>query len=256
LRITRRTIRVSGQTIYYQVAGAGDPIILVHGLSGSTRWWVRNVPALAQQYTVYLIDLPGFGSMRRSHQHFVLNQAAAWLLSWMKAVEIEQAHFIGHSMGGYICTKIAAQHPEVVRLLVLAAPAGVPYVQSVREYFLPLLEGIRFTTPSFLPTLLYDGLRAGPLTLLQAAQQLLTADVRADLKLIRAPTLLIWGEKDTLVPPTMGDILHNEIANSRLLLLPEAGHIVMYDQAQEFNQAVLEFLSKNNLVIQDKYNKT
>ncbi len=130
MRITRRTISVSGQTIYYQVAGTGDPIILVHGLSGSTRWWVRNVPAFAQQYTVYLIDLPGFGAMR-SYSHFVLNQASAWLLAWMKAVEIEQAHFVGHSMGGYICINLAAQHPEVMRRLVLAAPAGVPYVHSV-----------------------------------------------------------------------------------------------------------------------------
>lgn len=181
--------------------------------------------------------------MRRTHQQFVLNQAAAWLLGWMKAVEIEQAHFIGHSMGGYVCIKIAAQQPEVMRKLVLAAPAGVPYVHSVADYFLPLLEGIRFTTPSFFPTLLYDGLRAGPLTLLRATQQLLTADVRADLKAIHTPALLIWGEQDTLVPPTMGDILHNEIANSRLLLLPKAGHVVMYDQPQEFNQAVLEFLN-------------
>ncbi len=116
------------------------------------------------------------------------------------------------------------------------------YIQ-LAEYFLPLLEGIRFTTPSFLPTLVYDGLRAGPLTLLRAAQQLLTADVRADLKALCTPTLLIWGVRDTLVPPSMGDILHNEIANSRLLLLPKAGHIVMYDQAQEFNQAVLAFLN-------------
>jgi pimeloyl-ACP methyl ester carboxylesterase len=242
VKIVRRTIQVNGQMIAYQIAGAGDPIILVHGLSGSTRWWVRNVPALAQHYSVYLIDLPGFGAMRRAYPHFVLNNAGGWLLAWMKAVGIQQAHFIGHSMGGYICIKIAAQHPEVMRRLVLAAPAGIPYEHSVYGYFLPLVEAVRYTTPSFLPTLIYDGLRAGPRTLLRAAQQLLAADMRADLKAIGVPTLLIWGENDTLVPPGMGEILHKEITYSHLLRFPKAGHIVMYDQAQEFNKAVLDFL--------------
>jgi pimeloyl-ACP methyl ester carboxylesterase len=247
LRIARRTIRIGEQNIYYQVAGTGDPLILVHGLSGSTRWWVRNVPALAQQYTAYLIDLPGFGTMRRAHRHFVLNQAADWLLAWMKAVGIEQAHFIGHSMGGYICIKIAAQHPEMLRRLVLVAPAGIPYEHSVYGYFLPILEAIRYMAPSFLPTLVYDGIRAGPRTLLRAAQELLAEDVRADLKTIRMPTLLIWGEHDMLVPPTMGKILQEKIPNAHLLLLSKAGHVVMYDQAQKFNKAVLEFLKSGEV---------
>jgi pimeloyl-ACP methyl ester carboxylesterase len=243
LKIAKQTIQVKGQQIAYQVAGRGDPVILVHGLSGSTRWWGRNVPTLSQRYSVYLIDLPGFGAMRRARPTFALNQAAAWLLDWMDAVGIKQAHFIGHSMGGYICIKIAAQHPKAVRRLVLVAPAGVPYLHTIGDYFLPILGTFRYTTPSFLPTLFYDGMRAGPRTLLRAAQQLLAADVQADLQAIRAPTLLIWGENDTLVPPAMGEILRAEIANARLLRLSKAGHIVMFDQADEFNKAVLDFLA-------------
>ena len=57
------------------MAGQGEPVVLVHGFSGSTRWWSRNIPALAERYSVYLLDLPGFGAMRR--RRFVLAEAAS-----------------------------------------------------------------------------------------------------------------------------------------------------------------------------------
>src|SRR5690242_20540263 len=105
IKITRRTIQVGQQTIHYQVAGQedGEPVVLVHGLSASWRWWVRNISALAERYRVYLLDLPGFGSMRRFRRHFVLDDLSASIIAWMDAMDIKQAHLIGHSMGGYIC---------------------------------------------------------------------------------------------------------------------------------------------------------
>ena len=72
INITRHEIQVGHQTVYYQVVGQGEPIILVHGLSGSSRWWVRNIPALAEHYRLYLLDLPGFGTMRRYRQRLAL----------------------------------------------------------------------------------------------------------------------------------------------------------------------------------------
>ena len=77
---------MGGYSVRYEIAGRGEPVVLVHGLSGSTRWWSRNIPALAERYSVYLLDLldlPGFGAMRR---RFVLAEAASWLSDWMGAV--------------------------------------------------------------------------------------------------------------------------------------------------------------------------
>ncbi len=236
-------ISVEGLSVHYQVVGQGEPLILVHGLSGSTRWWKRNVPTFAQHYRVYLVDLPGFGSMRRFPHRFMLDQATSWLLQWMEAIGVRQAHFIGHSMGGYICIRLAAHQSKVVRHLVLVAPAGLPTGRSLPGYFVPLLSAIRYMVPSFLPTLFIDALRAGPRTLLNAARDLLTQDVQEDLKLITAPTLLIWGENDTLVPPVFAEILHKEITHSSLHILKKAGHVVMFDSPHEFNAKVLKFLS-------------
>src|SRR5579862_8376983 len=108
------SITIRGKRISYQVVGDGEPMILVHGLSGSRLWWIRNIPQLAQQYRLYLVDLPGFGTLHFPNARFELAKAPSWLLTWMEMLNLRRAHFIGHSMGGYICARIAAARPEVV----------------------------------------------------------------------------------------------------------------------------------------------
>ena len=240
---SKHEVQVRGRPVRYTVVGAGEPIILVHGLSGSTRWWTRNIPALAEHYQLYLVDLPGFGTMRRHRPRFALAEAAAWLLAWMEAVNLRAAHIVGHSMGGYICLRLAACKPEAVRSLVLVAPAGVPTGWSLLGHLMPLLAVVRVMTPRFLPILLYDSLRASPLTLWQAARDLLAEDVREHLAAITGRTLLIWGEHDTLVPPTVGHLIRAEIAGSRLLILEGAGHVPLYERPRDFNAALLRFLA-------------
>lgn len=244
IKITRREIQVGQQTIYYQVAGEnkGEPIILIHGLSASSRWWVRNIPALAESYRVYLLDLPGFGIMRRFRKRFALDELASGIVAWMEEAGIERAHLMGHSMGGYICLRIAARYPERIKRLVLVSPAGIPHMRSIYGYTIPMLIALRYFKPSFFYILLSDTMRAGPRTVLRAAQDLLTKDIRDCLHDVTTPTLLVWGEHDSLVPPVFGPILQQEIKDARLLILKRAGHVVMFDQAGQFNEAVLGFL--------------
>lgn len=233
---------MAGRRVPYEVAGEGEPVVLVHGLSGSTRWWDMTVPALAARYRVYLIDLPGFGSMGRMEGGFVLSEAAGWLASWMEAVGLESVHMVGHSMGGYISLVLAARRPDLLDRLVLISPAGIPTGRSVFGYLLPLLHAGLHMVPGFLPVLLRDALRTGPLTLLGAAREILAEDVREHLRAIEAPTLLIWGRQDALVPPSGGDVMREEIPTSRLLVLEGTGHVPMFERAAETNAAILAFL--------------
>lgn len=237
------TIAVGGYPVRYLVAGAGEPVVLIHGLSGSGLWWRRNVAALAARHAVFLVDLPGFGAMRRSPQPFALDTAMAWLRQWMRAVGLRRANLVGHSMGGYLALRLAAEHPEMVRRLVLAAPACFPSPTFLAAHLLPLATAMRHLAPSFLPLLAYDALRAGPITLLRAARAIVAQDAASDLTSIAAPTLLVWGQHDALVPPSLGDALRQDLPNSRLLVLPRAGHVVMYDQPHAFNTATLTFLA-------------
>lgn len=180
--------------------------------------------------------------MRSVASGFVLTQAASWLWQWMEAVGVERACFIGHSMGGAICIQLAAEHPDAVIRLVLAAPAIGLERRSVFHYTLPLLTGVRYMQPGFFPILLYDALRAGPATLLRAARDLLAHDLHTAIKEISSPSLLLWGENDTLVPAALGQQLCAEMSDAHLIILKRAGHVCMFDQATEFNKHVLTFL--------------
>lgn len=244
------TAIVAGRPMRYQTMeqkNTTDPreaIVLVHGLSGSSYWWRRNVAALSQRYRLYLIDLPGFGSMRREHRHFKLTNTASWLLQWMENIGLKQAHFIGHSMGGLICAGLAAERPEAILSLILVAPAIMPPHRLIRHYVLPLWNGIWQTTPIFWPILTYDALRTGPLHLIRTARQIFTHNIQEQIRTVKTPTLLIWGKHDTLVPAERGLLLAKEMPCAKLIVLPQAGHVCMFDQAQIFNKNVLQFLQR------------
>lgn len=225
------------------MAGEGDPAVLVHGLAGSMRWWAPTIPALSRERRLYLVDLPGFGTMRRSAFRFVLREAASWLKGWLDAAGLAAADFVGHSMGSAICVRLAARHPESVRRLVLIAPAGLAPGRSRIGHLLPLARAVRRARPAFLPVLVRDALKAGPRTLWRAAGELVGQDVREELEAVKAPTLLVFGERDPLVPLSAAAIYRGAIAGSRLLVLDRAGHVPMFDRPHELNGALTAFLA-------------
>jgi pimeloyl-ACP methyl ester carboxylesterase len=240
--IIRRRAQIGQATIVYQVTGSGPPIVLVHGLSGSSRWWARNIQPLAKRFRVHAVDLIGFGSSRGG-QRFILGEAADYLERWMDQVGLECASLVGHSMGGYITAELAANHPERVERLVLVDAAALPFNRSFTAHGLGLILALRSMVPSFLPTLLYDALRAGPRTLWGAANDLLHSDLRPKLKHIQAPTLLVWGQHDTLVPLELGEQLSQHMRNKGLLVIKGAGHNPMWDCPLAFNREVGAFLA-------------
>ena len=250
MNVSKQTVQVHGQPIYYEVAGEGEPIILVHGLSESTRVWYRNLPALAEHHRVYLLDLPGFGAMRKFRRQFDLKHSGAWLDEWMQAAGIETADLVGHSMGGYVVMALAALRPEKVRHLVLVDSIGIPFNRPVSRLIYPALKSIARTEFSFWGCISYDYLRAGPLMVFRAAQQIVALDTAEVLSSIRVPTLIVWGENDDLVPFASGRQLHERIAGARLFVLPGVNHFSMYERPREFGNALLTFLQGQEVGIE------
>lgn len=237
-------VQVGGKKIHYQAAGSGEPVVLVHGLCGSTLWWTRNVAALARFYRVYLVDLPGFGVAHFPRARFQLAESAAWLQAWLKAIGVQKAHFLGHSMGGYICLRLAALQGDMIDRLVLVSPAVKLSIKRVPGYWRPLLASLPQLNRRFMPILCYDALRAGPITLWQAARDLLAQVHTSPMEFwdLPFPVLLVWGEKDFLVPVEFAPLVQQALPQSRLLCFKQAGHISMFDCAADFNEAVLAFL--------------
>jgi len=240
-RTEPQRLRIGEIPISYQVVGSGKPVVLVHGLSGSSRWWARNVGALAQRFRVHIVDLIGFGSSRDGH-NFVLSEAADYLARWVDRLEIERASLIGHSMGGFISADLAANHPERVERLVLVNAVALPFGRNHAQHLVGLLQGLRRLPVGFLPILFTDAARAGPITILKAARELLTTDIRGQLARIHAPTLVLWGANDAIVPLELGQRLADALPNAGLVVIEDAGHNPMWDRAEAFNRVVLDFL--------------
>lgn len=239
-----KSVEIDNFLVHYRVEGNGEPLVLVHGLGGSTGWWVRNVGFLSRYFTVYTVDLPGFGAMRRCPAPFSVNGAVAWLQTLLDALGLEKVSLIGHSMGGLISAIFAAECPKRLNRLVLAAPAITMPSTRIAAYFLPLARETLRIEPSFWKILIWDGARAGFSTSLRAARDLLRYKMNDEFSRIATPCLLIWGELDPLVPVTLGRDLREKIPGSQLRVLKGAGHVLMYDHAEEFNSAVLQFLSE------------
>ncbi len=243
--IASRRVRVGGTRIHYRVAGHPDapPLVLVHGYSASSAWWRRNIVGLAACHRVYALDLAGFGRSWPKRRFSVLD-AAHDIRAWMREMGLEQADFCGHSMGGHICIHLAATYPRQVGRLALVDASGLPLGGRLHHLAWRGLRSSGHTHFRFAPTVVGTSLQAGPLVLLSALRGLLADDVQGVLADIAAPTLIIWGERDVLVPLELGHALHAAIKGSRLAVVPGAGHNVMYECPEEFNRLVEEFLDR------------
>lgn len=222
--------------------------MLLHGLSGSSRWWGRNLQGFARRFRVLAPDVIGFGRSRSPRPLPPVPEIAAALAEWMQRVGAAPAHLVGHSMGGQIAIHLAARWPERVRCLVLVDAAGIPHPLRPREVFRFARHAAvpsRWGDPRFLPTMAGDALGAGPRTTLRALGYIRRDDVRPLLPQIDAPTLVVWGEWDAILPPEDGAVLRDGIRGARLVVLPGAAHNPMIDRPHDFNRVVLHFLDGN-----------
>lgn len=227
--------------------GSGtETLVLLHGLSGSSRWWGRNVAELSAHYRLLIPDLVGFG---RSpiHERLPSPDASAELLAtWLTRMGVDTTHLMGHSMGGQIAVHFAVKFPTRLRRLVLVDSAGLPRplsATSAARFALDIAGLWRWGDPRFLPTMVGDALAAGPRTLIRAIGHILRDDIRALLPRITAPTLLIWGEWDSWVPLADAAEFRAGIPGARLAVLRGASHNPMIDRPSDFNRLVLHFLS-------------
>lgn len=240
--IEQQSVNVGSAAIAYQVAGAGPPVVLVHGLAGSSRRWARNITHLAQSFRVYAVDLIGFGESR-GRCPFNLDEAASHLAIWMDSLGIARASIIGHSMGGFIGASFAADFPEQVERLTLVGAVAVPLNRRYPWPTLGPVRGLLDQTFDSLSLLIADACKAGPVTIWKAARELGHANITAKLSSIRAPALVIWGEHDAIIPLQSGKQITGILPNAELVVIKDAGHNVMWERPEAFNQAVIDFLT-------------
>ena len=248
LELERRYTRVRGFRIRSLHAGTqGPPLVLLHGLAGSHRWWRYVIPQLARRRCVVVPELVGFGGSRPAPRQPDMAEMAEIMDEWMGAQGLSGVDLVGHSMGGEIAIHLAARKPERVRRLVLVAAAGVPREISASAAARLATELARLRAwgrRTFVATIAADSLRAGPFTLYRTLRHLLADDVRPLLPLVVQPTLVVWGEHDPVTPLRDAHVLRNSLPRARLFVVAGASHNVMADRPDEFVRIVGDFLDE------------
>lgn len=243
---------INGLKIYYEVAGSGKPIVLLHGWGGQVESFKPVFAHLAKTYKVCALDLPGFGRSEMPPESWNVGSYTLFLTSFLESVGIDKASIVAHSFGGRIAIMLAATFPEKVEKLILVDSAGIRLkgIKYYRRVF--LAKTGRFLFHLFgkkgekAKQILYrfagskDYLEAGKMrgTLVKVVSE----DLRSILPKIVAPTLLVWGEHDTETPLVHGKIMQKAIKDSGLVVLKKAGHFSYLDQFSQFCLILSNFL--------------
>jgi pimeloyl-ACP methyl ester carboxylesterase len=206
-------------------------VVLVHGLTASTAWWESTIAALEPVHEAEVVRLP----------QLQIRDSARWLAERLDVGDLRGAAVVGHSSGGTVATLAAAQAPQAVGRLILVAPAGIFLTRSRISYARPLAVQV-LRAPRRMPQMVRDSLRVGPVRLTRIAFDLLRVDVAPALPEVRAPTLVVWGADDPLLPPTLGPVFADQIPDARLVVLPDCGHIPMLESADALHRELLGFL--------------
>ncbi len=269
-------IKVGTINTRFWVSGdKGTPVILVHGLGGSIENWVHNIDSLGQRHHVYALDLKGFGRSDKTPVLRNLDELVQFFNDFMAVQHIDKASLVGNSMGGGLVLAFAIQFPQKVDKLVLVDNAlmGRDVILDLRLLSLPIL-GELLSRPSpkatanlwrkivFDASLVTEELvkQTYQLATLPGASKALLATLRAGIGIrgqrahltrqlldsigsITAPTMVIWGQQDHIIPVAHAQIAAAKIPGAKLQIFEQCGHMPQLEYPDKFNALVLEFLA-------------
>src|SRR5271165_5246884 len=275
-----------GHRVAYRQAGSGPVLVLIHGITADSATWGQVMPALAQHFTVVAPDLIGHGESAKPRGDYSLGAHASGLRDLLAALGHERATFVGHSLGGGIAMQLSYQFPELCERLVLVDSGGLgrevnPLLRAAAlpgsEYVLPVLAATRLLDAGRLAAgvLARVGLRLG--TDLQEMARghatLSDPDARAAfLHTLRSvvepggqrvdassrlylarhiPFMLVWGERDPIIPVEHGRAAHARLPGSRLEVFPDSGHFPQLDQPERFLDVLSGFILETKPAVVD-----
>jgi pimeloyl-ACP methyl ester carboxylesterase len=272
-------------SLYYEVHGDGEPLLCIMGLGGNIHFWEFQIPAFAGRHRTIAFDNRGAGRSDKPPGPYTMQQLADDALALLDELHVERAHVIGISMGGMIAQTLTLAHPERVASLILAATFAKPddaartlAVEGSAQVGAPspldMLRGgaMDLTTVDvkqlfkFMMTLILtpdfiQREKAWLRSLLERAQSygfsveafmsqvsaIMRHDTVARLGEVKAPTLVMTGTADVLVPPHHSDELAKLIPGARLVRIDGGTHGFNVERREEFNEVVLDFLREHPL---------
>jgi pimeloyl-ACP methyl ester carboxylesterase len=273
-----KQVEIDGTPINYVDVGSPglhEPVVLVHGLGGQWQNWLENIPRLALERRVLALDLPGFGlTPEPADGEIGISGYGRCVDSFCEHLRLGTVAVVGNSMGGFISAEVAIQFPERVSRLALVSAAGISSADALQAPILTIGRlasaiatntAARYRTlasrpitrhaslalvarhPRLLkPDLAYEGFfkGAGKPGFDAALRACLEYDFRDRLPDVKVPTLIVWGEKDSIIPVRDADEFERLIEDSRKVVMRDTGHIPMAERPQAFNDLLVKFLAE------------
>jgi pimeloyl-ACP methyl ester carboxylesterase len=234
---------VNGVKIWYAVFGQGKPVILLHGGLGNSDYWGNQVPELAKEYQVIVMDSRGHGRSTRDQEPYGYDLMASDVVGLLDYLKIDKVALVGWSDGAILGLDIAMQHPErLSKLFAFAAnsdPGGVADLSQSDVFNASLARAEKeYETLSATPT--EYGAFLDQIGKMWATQPNWTAD---DLKKITVPTWIVDGDRDEAIKRENTEFMAANIPNAGLLIQPDASHFSFLQDPQQFTDDVLHFLA-------------
>jgi len=276
-RLPLQHVLIHGHDVGFRRAGSGEVILLIHGLAGSSRTWDDVIPALTAEYDVIAPDLLGHGESAKPQGDYSLGAFASGLRDLLSVLDVASVTIVGHSFGGGVAMQLAYQHPHLVDRLVLVGSGGLGREVSwlLRMLALP---GAEYLMPFGIPKPIVDratdvgralgrrNIRSPKLAemwraysslagaqnrsafvrtmrgVIEPGGQVVNAEDRLYLA-AHIPTLIVWGDRDEIIPVEHGRKAHELIPTSRLEILTGVGHFPHVEAPDRFNDVMLDFLA-------------
>ena len=247
-QVASRWTRVGGQRVHVRVSTHPVPpealtVVMVHGLVVSSRYMVPTLLRLAPTCRVLAPDLPGFGrSDPPSRTPESMSGLADALAEWMEAAGLERAVFLGNSLGCQTLADFAARYPERTVGLVLQGPTMDAEARSVRQQVWRWLSNSQRERSAQMPLLVHDYWEAGPRRFLDSFRMALKDRIEDKLPRIQAPTLVVRGARDPIVPQRWAERVTALLPRGRLAVIPGGTHTLNFAAPLELVRVIEPFL--------------
>jgi pimeloyl-ACP methyl ester carboxylesterase len=233
--------------VHYEVLGRGRPLIFLHGWLGSWRYWMPTMDNLSDRFRTYSFDMWGFGDSDHNAGRYALDAYVTQLDRFMEELGVMRACLVGHSMGAAVALLFAEQFPDRVdRIMAVSTPLAAATVSkrliaSGGSSLLDRMLGRRAV--SDYPEVEIEAMKTDPGAVIGTARSLEALDLRDAVdELDSLPMLLVYGSKDSFIPPLSTEELRDFDGNVRPINLADSGHFPMIDEAGKFQRLLRDFL--------------
>ncbi|MCQ8897264.1 alpha/beta hydrolase [Limnobacter humi] len=264
--LERREVDIDGFKVPYLTGGRGEPLVLIHGFGGSKDNFNRFAKELKNHFTVYAIDVPGFGgSTRVPDADYRINTQADRVHAILQKIGLNKVHIGGNSMGGWISGAYAARYPDAVRSILFLAPAGlqasrksevlktydttgkIVLTAGNRAEFDNIVDTVMYKRPAFAPGFVVNAMAERAIRDQALNQRIykdfkaLPSDLASTLKAssYKGPAMIVWGQNDRVLHVDGAAELAEGLPQAKVILMDQTGHVPMMEKPNEVAAAYL-----------------